>query len=456
MYFPPYVKGIIERLNSCGHSAYAVGGCVRDMLLGLVPHDYDIATSATPQEIRSIFESTYDTGSRYGTITVIYLGHAAEVTTYRKDGVYKDGRRPESVEFSGSIADDLSRRDFTINAMAASPLSGIIDPFSGRGDLEKRTIRCVGDPQKRFGEDALRIVRAFRFASQLGFDIESETLSAALRLSGRLSKISAERILSELIKAITGAKPSALGPLIAHGGFGFLGVTHAENLDVLDGHMNALHRESAFAALCFLCGVRPKELCIRLKSDRRLREVSADIFYCLQCPPYNRAAKKRALALLSEEYIYDVIYLCALLGRFSKTAPEEAVHGGAGGQRSGGDKAAAPLKASAADADFSGKNGAETNVCASYAAAELGPDTGYEYHRRQTEDILHSGEAYKLSMLAVNGSDIVNLSEQGRQTGHILDLLLQHVIEHPEENERERLLELAREYINQNRLTQPK
>lgn len=416
MYFPPYVQEIIEKLIGLGHSAYAVGGCVRDALLGLIPHDYDVATSALPQEIRNIFENTVDTGGKYGTITVITSKKPVEVTTYRRDGEYTDGRRPQSVEFSDSITDDLARRDFTINAMAASVNSQIIDLYGGQADLKLGIIRCVGDPEKRFGEDALRIMRAFRFASQLSFDIEAVTLAAALDLSRSLSKISAERIFYELINTMMGQKPSSITPLINSGGLEFLGISHADGLYLLDGHANKLQRESAFAAFCFLCGVSPKEICLKLRSDKYLLEKSSAVFKALCFPPADIADKKRALTVPGEEYIYDAVYLCCLFGRFG-ASPKSAARQGCG----------AKIHSQSAGLPFD----------------------DYARHKQQIDYILKSGEAYKLSMLAVNGNDIAKISKSKEQIGKILNFLLDYVIEHPEKNQKECLLKAAKKYIDE-------
>ena len=164
---PGDVLTIIEKLEEAGHSAYMVGGCVRDALMGITPHDYDITTSAKPEEIKKVFKKTIDTGIQHGTVTVIMHGVGYEVTTFRIDGEYKDSRHPKNVSYTDDLTKDLERRDFTINAMAYSKKSGLIDIFNGKEDLERKTVRAVGDPYERFKEDALRILRAIRFAAQL-------------------------------------------------------------------------------------------------------------------------------------------------------------------------------------------------------------------------------------------------------------------------------------------------
>lgn len=204
---PPGVRMIIEKLNAYGFEAYAVGGCVRDSILGRVPDDWDITTSAKPEEVKGLFGRTVDTGLVHGTVTVLVGGTGYEVTTYRIDGEYEDARHPSSVEFTGSLEEDLKRRDFTINAMAYSEKDGLIDLFGGMEDLQRHVIRCVGDPRLRFGEDALRILRAVRFAAQLGFAVEEETKGAIRELAGTLKVISAERIQVEIVKMLVSQRP---------------------------------------------------------------------------------------------------------------------------------------------------------------------------------------------------------------------------------------------------------
>ncbi len=202
---PAYIRCICSTLENAGFSAYVVGGCVRDLLLGKTPVDYDIATAAHPEDIKRLFTHTIDTGILHGTVTVVLPEGTAEVTTFRSDGLYRDRRRPDSITFVSVIEEDLARRDFTINAMAYSPLHGLKDPFSGRFDLERSLLRTVGSPRMRFEEDALRILRLHRFSAQLSFSIEKETGVAADSLANTLSAISKERIYTELEKFLCNA-----------------------------------------------------------------------------------------------------------------------------------------------------------------------------------------------------------------------------------------------------------
>lgn len=208
---PKKAQQIISALQEQGYDAYVVGGCVRDSLLHRFPADWDITTSAKPEEVKKIFKRTVDTGLQHGTVTVLLGKEAFEVTTYRIDGEYEDSRHPKEVIFTGNLEEDLKRRDFTINAMAYNDRAGLVDIFGGQEDLENHVVRCVGEPEERFTEDALRILRAVRFSAQLGFSIEEGTRNAARTLAHTLEHISAERIQAELVKLLISPYPQYLG-----------------------------------------------------------------------------------------------------------------------------------------------------------------------------------------------------------------------------------------------------
>ena len=214
---PKNVAYIIGKLNESGYEAFAVGGCVRDAVLGLTPHDWDITTSAKPEEVKAIFNRTIDTGIKHGTVTVMRDHIGYEITTYRIDGEYTDGRHPKEVVFTSNLIEDLKRRDFTINAMAYNDEDGIIDEFGGVSDLENHIIRCVGVAEERFNEDALRILRAIRFAAKLDFSIEENTYAAIKKIAPNLSLISVERIQSELTNLITSDHPDRLTDIYRQG-----------------------------------------------------------------------------------------------------------------------------------------------------------------------------------------------------------------------------------------------
>ena len=204
---PKYVIHILNTLERSGYEARLVGGCVRDTLLHRRPNDWDVATAAAPEAVTELFERTVPTGIRHGTVTVLYGGSACEVTTYRVEGAYSDHRRPDSVRFTSRLEEDLSRRDFTINAMAMDASLAITDPFGGREDLSRRLIRCVGDARERFTEDALRMLRAVRFAAQLGFALDSAALEAIAGCAPLCSALSPERVAAELRAVLASRDP---------------------------------------------------------------------------------------------------------------------------------------------------------------------------------------------------------------------------------------------------------
>lgn len=207
---PDKVHRIIQTLTAAGYEAFAVGGCVRDLVLGRTPNDWDITTSARPEETKRLFPRTIDTGIKHGTVTVMLDKEGFEVTTYRIDGDYEDSRHPKEVTFTANLEEDLKRRDFTINAMAYNEQTGLVDIFGGMQDIERGIIRCVGNAEERFTEDALRMLRAVRFSAQLGYRIEEETKQAIRKLAPNLQLISAERIQAELVKLVTSAHPDYL------------------------------------------------------------------------------------------------------------------------------------------------------------------------------------------------------------------------------------------------------
>ena len=239
---PNDVDFIINTIKSHGHQAYAVGGCVRDSIMGLTPNDWDITTSALPSDIKEYFNKTIDTGIEHGTVTVMLHNVGYEVTTYRIDGEYKDGRHPSSVEFSDRLTDDLCRRDFTINAMAYNNVTGLVDEYGGIDDINNRIIKCVGNPIERFTEDALRMMRAIRFSAQLGFTIDEATWNAIKKLSPSISKISMERVHVELGKTLMSAHPDYVAQYSEAGLF-------APILPVIDNALKSRYKRKILATL---------------------------------------------------------------------------------------------------------------------------------------------------------------------------------------------------------------
>lgn len=259
----PGARGLMEELSAHGFAAYAVGGCVRDSLRGAAPHDWDICTSATPDEMHEVFagRKLVDTGLRHGTVTVIADGKTYEITTFRTDGDYLDGRHPSSVRFTRSLEEDLRRRDFTVNAMAAGADGAVVDLFGGRRDLAAGVIRCVGEPRERFREDALRILRAMRFASVLGFSLDPETEAAMHEERARLALVSGERVLEELMKLLVGGYAERV--LLSCGDI--LAVPIPEIAPCVGfEHRNRWHHLDVWAHTCHAVGLAPKHESVRL------------------------------------------------------------------------------------------------------------------------------------------------------------------------------------------------
>lgn len=297
LFLPSDTEYIIETLQKNGYEAFAVGGCVRDMLNGDTPHDFDITTSAEPETVMSLFEKTVPTGIKHGTVTVIINGVPNEVTTYRADGEYRDHRRPDSVIFVKSLREDLARRDFTVNAMAYNQKDGLKDFFGGREDIENRILRAVGEPERRFYEDALRIMRLFRFSSVLGFDIEENTLKAALEYAPTLKSVSAERIYSELLKTLCGKNPAALKPLTDIGGLGFLGVNTSPDYGILPLLGSA---DTKLFAFLYSGGAEVSPALDFLKVPNKTKKASQDMLTLLNMPfPKTKPEIKEMLYLTS-------------------------------------------------------------------------------------------------------------------------------------------------------------
>lgn len=383
--FPEGIKYVLSRLEGAGFASYAVGGCIRDSLLGRTPGDWDAASSAWPEQVMELFgESALPTGLRHGTVTVKSPGGSVEVTTFRADGVYADHRRPDSVRFVGDIREDLSRRDFTINAMAA-PLSGeIVDPFDGRGDLARGLVRCVGEPERRFEEDALRMFRALRFCARLGFELDVDTRAAIFKKSYLAAALAAERVRVEIIKTLPCPCSRELGIML---GSGLLDAFCAPGGPVDFSPLEAL----SASPLPRLAG-----LCALLERGGRVR--AADFLRALKC-----SGEEIRLCSLGSEAALDGL-------PDSPSGWKRLLH------RVGVD------------------------------AARTAAAAGQALHKRdfapELERVLSSGECWRAADLAVGGGDLLALGLSGREVGASLERLVQHVIEHPQDNERETLLRL--------------
>lgn len=390
---PKGAADIIERLEENGFQAYAVGGCVRDSILGKFPQDWDITTSARPEQVKAVFPRTIDTGIQHGTVTVMVEGTGYEVTTYRIDGEYVDGRHPRSVEFTPDLLEDLKRRDFTINAMAYSDREGLVDAFDGREDLKKGIVRCVGDPVCRFTEDALRILRAVRFSAQLGFSIEKDTRQAAQTLAANLSKVSRERVQVELTKLLLSDHPEkirlvydmGLAPYITEG-FCQARERCLVNLDRLS--KTAPEKHVRWAA--FLRFEKP-ELAAGILRDLKMDNDTIDkvktlIFAAKEKLRPEKPEIRRVMSRLSSKLYQDLLDIWEIYGREEERERLRQI-------------------------------------------------------RRLSEQIIEDGDCICLKNLAVSGKDLIEAGRKpGPELGKTLNYLFQLVLDHPEYNTKEYLM----------------
>lgn len=305
---PPQILYILQTLEQAGHAAYLVGGCVRDHLLGKTPDDFDVCTSALPEETMQLFERCIPTGIAHGTVTVLYDGMQAEVTVFRKEAAYSDHRHPDGVEYTRELTEDLARRDFTINAMAMDRRGNLHDPWGGQEDLQAGIIRCVGDPRKRLQEDALRMHRGLRFSAQLGFSIEAETLRAVAENAPYSRYVAAERIQAELTKTLLSDRPQAAGSMIA------LGLMAHILPEPVTGDLTTLHyvapmKQLRYARLLYLLHTDAEQVLRELRMDKvTIRSVSRGVAAAKAGLPETYIDMKR---LMSREDALTVQCVCA-------------------------------------------------------------------------------------------------------------------------------------------------
>ncbi len=392
---PDEVEWIIERIHAHGFEAFAVGGCVRDIILGREPEDWDITTSAEPAEIKRIFAKTIDTGLQHGTVTILKNHKGYEVTTYRIDGEYRDGRHPASVEFTRNLTEDLKRRDFTINAMAYSHETGIVDRFCGITDLYGRIIRCVGLAHDRFQEDALRILRALRFSAQLDFSIEEATWQAACALADSLSKVSKERVQTELTKLLLSAHPEKI-MLVEKAGLAEF---------VTGGFAEVFARAKERAGEAPFCGLYglPQEKSVRWAGFLRYMT------------PAESVKILKGLKLDNE----TIDHVRVMTGGFcSPLAPEKTeIRRMLSRMTPGQFEGILHLKA-------------------------MEGDGSVHCIRKLWKEIVADGDCVRMKDLAVSGDDLLALGmKPGRELGEALGFLFEQVIEKPKLNQKELLLE---------------
>lgn len=440
---PHEVAFIINRLQEHGYEAYAVGGCVRDALLGRVPHDWDITTSAKPMEVKALFKKTIDTGLQHGTVTIMENHEGFEVTTYRIDGEYEDGRHPKEVAFTADLSEDLRRRDFTINAMAYSPSTGVVDLFGGRQDLKDGVIRCVGSAMERFTEDALRIMRAVRFAAQLGFRIEQETWDAIGVLAPNLKKISAERIQAELVKLLESANPGHFRKLYESG---ITKVIMPEFDRAMDCEQNSPYHvysvgEHTLRVLEYLADPAVVE-----KVDEILPLRLAAIFHDLGKPLAKTTDETgrdhfKGHPEISEKIAFDILKRLKFDNKtLDRTLVLVKYHDyrivpSAPAVRRAMNKVGVDIFS-----DFLWIQMADAS--AKHPDQIAGDWQAIEELREIYKDILLKKEAVTLKDLAVNGKDLIKAGvAPGPGLGEVLNRIFEHVLEHPEHNVAEVLLD---------------
>ncbi len=407
---PKQVKTIIGKLEKSGFEAYAVGGCVRDSLLGRTPSDWDITTDAKPEQVKALFRRTVDTGIQHGTVTVLLDGEGYEVTTYRIDGKYADGRHPEQVTFTPHLEEDLLRRDFTINAMAYSERHGLVDLYGGRKDLEDGVIRCVGNARHRFTEDALRILRAVRFGAQLGFVIEEETAQAAEALAENLRLISAERIQTEMVKLLVSDHPDHVGIAYELGMMKYF-MPEVTVTEMTKRRLLAVEPDRHLREAMLLCNLEPDmatTVLRRLKLDNdTVRTVAKLVAHSRdQVEPSGRSVRHSIYQVGTALYPMEL-----KLWKGLARAGEQALDVSAG--------ESAPVNRQAA----------------------VMPAAQVEKIEEIYLQTIENGCCLSLKELAVKGQDLLDLGIRGKQVGDLLETMLLHVLDCPEDNVREKLLE---------------
>lgn len=437
---PEKVAYILDTLMAHGYEAYAVGGCVRDSLMGRTPQDWDVTTSATPVQVKALFPRTVDTGLAHGTVTVLMGKDGFEVTTYRVDGEYVDGRHPKEVFFTPSLLEDLKRRDFTINAMAYHKANGLTDAFGGMDDLAAGIVRCVGSPMDRLKEDALRMLRAVRFAAQLDFQIEEHTRDAIRRLAPDLTRISAERIQAELVKLLVSPHPEYIRELYT---LGISKVILPEFDLMMETKQNHPHhcRTVGEHTICGLTNIAPDRV-LRLAMlfhdiakpiCRTTDENGIDHFYGHPEKSAQMAKKIFRRLKFDRETMERV---CALVRwhDYNPLLTEEKVRRAV--MKTGQEQY--PRIFALKRADIQAQSDYQREEKLAYV------DRYEQMYRQMTA----KGDCISLKQLAVSGRDIMDLGVgQGRQIGSILNRLLEQVIEDPKKNSRDSLLALAKEDI---------
>ena len=420
---PDKVKQIINCITEAGYEAYAVGGCIRDSILGRVPDDWDITTSATPQQVKQLFRRTIDTGIQHGTVTVMLDREGFEVTTYRIDGKYEDGRHPTEVTFTPNLEEDLKRRDFTINAMAYNEQAGMVDLFGGIQDMEAGIIRCVGDARARFTEDALRIMRAIRFAAQLGYEIESETREAIGELAPNLRQISAERIQVELTKLVTSAHPETMRMVYDTGVAAIILPEFQQIMETAQDDSQHCYSVGEHT----LCAMQQVERKKELRLAMLFHDIGKPQFLC-HAQASADIAKKIMRRLRYDNDTTNTVYRLVLYHDYGIGEEPTRCMVRRAMNKIGEDIFPMLFAVRRADILAQGETFREEKLGRLAKWQEL------------YEEILERKECVSLKTLALTGSDLIALGmEPGKALGEMLHEMLELVLDHPEYNTREYL-----------------
>lgn len=397
---PKEVEEIIDRLYEFNKEAFIVGGCVRDSIIGLKPNDYDVTTSAKPEEVLDIFKTSrvIETGIKHGTVTLIKNNSEYEITTYRIDGEYNDNRRPDYVEFTKDITKDLQRRDFTINAMAYNHKFGLIDEFGGIKDINKKLIKTVGVADERFNEDSLRIIRAVRFSSKLGFDIDDETLHSIYKNMYLIKNVSVERIQQELNKILISENPEKIYILYDAGMFRYIGIN---NINIKKSDLNKLKYSK-------------KDIHLRLSILIYLMSNEEEAIKLLDILKYSNKVKDKCKILLDyidEDISNDKLNIKIYLNKIGKHNLNDVLY----------------LK----------------NIC-KQDIENIGENKYNCEIKKSIENIEENNECYTLKELQFNGKDLQQLGYKGKEIGAKLNEILHIVMERPEMNNREKIIQLLK------------
>lgn len=426
MNIPEPARKIIDRLNEHGYEAYVVGGCVRDMILKREPGDWDITTSARPEQVKALFTRTLDTGIQHGTVTIMVGKEGYEVTTFRVDGDYTDGRHPDTVTFTPSLEEDLKRRDFTINAMAYNHNTGLVDIFGGREDIDRKVIRCVGNPTERFTEDALRILRAIRFSAQLGFEIEDATRQAITEIAPNLVHVSKERIQVELTKLLLSDRPEAMKLVYETGISPYVSETFHKMGEMIGDMPVTVPAKKALRWALFLRKGTPEQA-VRILRDLKLDNDT--IYQVKVLTGWIERSICGEIALPDEK----TDEMCT----WENAAELEFMPGAE--SKSQIRKVMSQMEPELFDDLLNIK------LCLAKAAAKDSQSVAV----RQLEkicalrnEIRADGDCISLKMLAVTGNDLIKAGmKPGKEVGQTLHHFLELVLEEPEKNTKEYLLE---------------